>query len=179
MQEYTVRSTRTKTDSAAHRIVDVFAVLLICAAVLFLIFGVMLVPARLNGSNVYELASGDVILIDRVSKYLTDYAVGDLVRAETEAGESIFRVAALSGSSYLVRGGRAYLDGALLDESAYSAGWDRNVELSFHVPENELLLLPDDRTGVTSLTGWAVRITDVYGEVRFRIAPFKRFALFY
>ena len=179
MREYTVRSTRTRNDSAARRVVDVLLIILICAAVLLFIFGVALVPARIEGANVSELSAGDVILVDRVSKYLVDYAVGDIVRAQTEAGESIFRVAALSGSTYLVRGGSAYLDGAQLDESAYSAGWSGISEIRFTVPQNEILLLPDDRTGITHLTGWAVPLNNVIGEVRFRVAPIKRLAFFY
>ena len=126
MREYTVRSTRTRNDSAARRVVDVLLIILICAAVLLFIFGVALVPARIAGSNVSELSAGDVILVDRVSKYLVDYAVGDIVRAQ-----------------------------------------------------NERLLLPDDRTGITHLTGWAVPLNNVIGEVRFRVAPIKRLAFFY
>ena len=179
MQDYTVRSTRTRTDSAARRVVDVLVILLVCAAITVFIFGVLLVPMKVGGSNVIELASGDIVLIDRVSKYLTDYSIGDIVRAETEAGEAFYRVAALGGSTYLVRNGKAYLDGALIDESAYSVGWSPERELRFTVPENEVLLLPDDRTGITHLTGWSVLMNNIQGEVRFRVAPLKRLAFFY
>ena len=66
---------------------------------------------------------GDLLLVDRVSKFVSDYSVGDVVRADTGSGWALYRVAALGGSTYTVRGGNAYLDSALLDESAYSEVW--------------------------------------------------------
>ena len=46
------------------------------------------------------------------------------------------------------------------------------------VPEDEILLLPDDREGVKTLSEWSVLYNSVYGEVRFRVSPLSRLAIF-
>lgn len=177
MQEYTVRSTRTKRGSAARRAADIAVVLLLCVGLVAFLFCVVLIPVRVGVSSVSELESGDLLLVDRISRFISDYSIGDIVRAETEAGDGIYRVAAPGGSYYLVRNGKAYLNGAYVEEE-YSSGWPYNLEISFSVPEDQILLLPDDRTGITELSGWSIPYNSVYGEVRFRISPIKKLALF-
>lgn len=175
---YRVRSTRTKRDSALRRAADIAVVLILCAALVVFLFKVLLVPLRMENSPVAELDKGDVVLVDRFSKYLSDYSVGDIVCIDTEEGPAVLRIAAKGGSSYIVTGGRAYLDDALIDESAYSGSWPEEAELSFTVPENELLLLPDQREDVTELSAHSYKYSEIGGEVRIRISPLSKFALF-
>ena len=179
MEEYTLRSTKTHKASAARRAMDILVILLAAAGLLVLLFKVLLVPERVRTGLVSELCEGDLVLVDRFSKYLSDYRLGDIVSASPEAGEGLYRIAALGGQSYLVRGGRVYIDGALADESAYSGGWPAGTELMLEVPGDSVLLLPDDRSGVRSLEDYIVLYNDIRGEVRVRVAPIGRLALFY
>lgn len=176
--EYKVRSTYTKARSAARRAADIAVILLICAALVFAVFKLVLVPFSVENSLVKDLEEGQLILVDRVSKFISDYKAGDIVRINRGRGFELIRVAAGGGSRYEVRGGRAYLDGCLIDESAYSEGWGEDAEFYISVPEDSLLLLPDSREGIDSLEGFTVRCAEVFGEVRLRIHPLKKLNLF-
>ena len=176
--EYTVRSTYTKTRSGLRRAADILVIVLFSLLLVFVLFRFVLVPVSVESSDVKEITAGELILCDRVSKYLVDYAPGDIVRAETEGGARFLRVAAKGGSVYSVRGGTAYLDGAMIDESAYSPGWAEDVEFEIRVPDDKLLLFPDERSGIMEPGAFLVSQSRVFGEVRFRISPIKKLAFF-
>ncbi|MBR0135984.1 MAG: hypothetical protein IJM18_07260 [Clostridia bacterium] len=178
MKEYKLRSTVTRTGSKASRWADKAVILGICALLVFALFRFILIPVRVRNDKMHGLAGGELLLVDRISRFVSDYTLGDIVRIRLSGRYDLFRVAAEGGSTYRVSGGRAYLDDALLDESEYSAGWPEGLELYAEVPEDSLLLLPDDRTDITSLDEFVVRYNDVYGEVRFRIAPLNKLAFF-
>ncbi len=177
MIEYRVRSTRTRAGSAARRAADIIAVLLICLLLVFLLFKFALVPSVVKATHVSDISEGELVLVDRVSRFISDYSVGDIVCADLGEGASFYRVAAAGGSVYQVRNSKAYLDGALIDESAYSEGW-KGVEFGVTVPEYSLLLLPDGREGINDLGAYIIEYNSVYGEVRFRVSPLSRLAIF-
>lgn len=176
--QYTVRSTVTKTESRIRKAADITAVILISALLVFLLFRFVLVPAEVTDNTVSDLGEGEVVLVDRISKFFSDYELGDVLRAETAEGRLMLRVAAKAGMRYEVVNGRAYLDGALVEESAYGGSWSEETELSVTVPEGSLLLLPDDRANVSELEGFTVPYSNVLGEVRVRILPLGRIVLF-
>ena len=178
MNEYRVRSTRTGAGSRLRRAADIAVITAFSLLLVFLLFKFILVPVRVSDGGVSELAEGDIVLVDRVSNFVSDYSAGDLVRADLGGGYSIYRLAAKEGASYLVRNGRAYLNGAFIDESAYSAGWPQETELSVKVPADCVLLLPDNREGLSSAEGFIIPYNSIYGEVRFRVSPLKRLAIF-
>lgn len=176
--EYTVRSTRTRKSSRLRRAADGSVIFILCLLILLFIFKVMLEPVRVTAPQVSELEEGDLVLVDRVSKYIAEYAVGDIVRADTGDGLAEYRLAAKGPAVYTVRGGSAYLNGALLDESAYSDGWQADTEFELRIPEGSVLLLPDARQGIEGAPD-AVPYNDIIGEVRVRVSPIRRFALFF
>lgn len=176
--EYTVRSTVTRTESRLRKAADTVVVLLASALLVFLLFKFVLVPAGVKKAEVSELKDGELVLVDRVSKFVFEYELGDVLEVGTESGTRMLRLAALGGSTYEVRGGRAYISGALADESAYGGSWEENAGLSVDIPEGSLLLLPDNRDGVTDLNEYVVPFSSVIGEVRIRIMPIERIALF-
>ena len=178
MEEYTVRSTYTRAESAARRAADIAVILLLCFLLVFILFKAVLVPVEVKDGNTSDLKRGELILVDRVSRFIADYSVGDIVRADLGSGGSFYRVAAEGGSLYQVRGGRAYLDGSLIDESAYGGEWPESLELELFVPEDSVLLLPDDRASVSALEGFVVPYDGIYGEARLRVAPIGRLAFF-
>lgn len=172
--EYTVRSTYTRTDSHLWRAADAAVVLVISVLLAFLLFRFVFVPCEVGANSVVEMREGDVVLVDRVSRFIVDYDLGDVLSAKTEEGSFFLRYAACAGQEYTVRNGRAYLDGALIDESAYGGSWSEGVDFSVTVPEGSLLLLPDNRTGITDPENFVVPYSDVYGAARFLILPFDR-----
>ena len=179
MDDYTLRSTKTGRSSRARRAADIALIVLLAVGLIVLLFKVLLVPVRIGEPYVGDLRSGDVVLVDRFSKFLSDYKLGDIVRAEPEAGSGEYRVAALGGQRYEVRGGRAYLDGSLVDESAYSGFWPEDAELSIEIEEDEVLLLPDSREGIGDLSHFIVLYNSIVGEVRLRVSPISDIALFF
>lgn len=178
MSEYRVRSTRTRAGSLLRRAADAAVIAGFCLLLVFLLFKFALVPVSVQGDSVSELAKGELVLVDRVSKFVSDHTVGDIVRADLGGGYSFYRLAAMGGSSYQVRNGKAYLDGALIDESAYSAGWPQEAEFGVSVPEGYVLLLPDLREGDFSAEGCIIPYNSIFGEVRFRVSPLSRLAIF-
>ena len=178
MRDYVVRSTYTHAESSARRAADVILILLLCAGALFVLFRFMYVPVAAKDPQVRDLKDGELVIIDRVSKYFAEYAPGDIVRADIGGGMNAYRVAAKGECEALVRDGRLYINGGLLDESEYASGWSESSELYCYVPYNCVLLLPDDRSGVDSLETCVLPMGEVYGKLRLRVYPFDRISLF-
>ena len=178
MRDYVVRSTVTHAESAARRAADVIIVILLCAAAVFAFFKLVWVPVSTADPQVGALSDGELVIVDRVSKYFSEYSVGDIVRANLGSGLNAYRVAASGGSSVVVRGGRLYVDGGLMDDSEYASGWRSDAELSCEVPHGSVLLLPDDRSGVTSLEDHIIPVGSVYGKLRMRVYPFSKINFF-
>ena len=177
--EYTVRSTYTRTDSRLRRAADIAVVLLVSALLVFCLFRLVLVPLEVTENSVRELKKGDLALVDRVSKYFADYSLGDILEVRGEDGtEFLGRVAAKAGDTYSVVNGKAYLNGSLIEESEYGGAWSSYKDLEIEVPEDSLLILPDDRGGIYDLSPRIFTYKDVRGEARFLILPFGRFAMF-
>lgn len=175
MQDYVVRSTVTHAESAARRAADVILILLFCAAAVFLILKFIWVPVAAVSPQVKDIKEGELVVIDRASKWFAEYKAGDIVRADLGAGMNEYRVAvsAVNGGDrqIILRGGCLYVDGGLLDESAYASGFDPELDIECTLPSGSILLLPDERTGVASLEENMLPAGEVYGKLRFRIYP--------
>lgn len=181
MIKYEVRSTITKRESAARKAADIIVMLLICVVLLFILFWVMWRPVQIKGVSITGLNDGELVIVDRVSKYLWSYDRGDILRADTGMGYNEYRVVAMGGETLLVTDGKSYINNAYLDEGAYNAVWESDVYLSITVPNDSLLLLPDNRVGIlteSDLNSYIVKKGAVYGELRFRIYPISAITLF-
>lgn len=176
--EYVVRSTVTRTESRLRKAADTVVVLFVSALLVFLLFRFVLVPAQVTNPEVTELKEGELVLVDRISKYVSEYGLGDVLQIKTEDGSRILRLAARGGSTYEVRDGKAYLSGALIDESAYGGSWEGMTGLVASVPEGSFLVLPDNREGIGDLSEYIVPFSGVYGKLRLRIMPVSRISLF-
>ena len=178
MQDYVVRSTVTHAESAARRAADVIIMLFLCAAAVLVLFRFIWAPVVTSDPLVEGVNDGEVLLVDRVSKFFREYRPGDLVRADIGDGMNIYRVAAAGEAEVILRGGCLYVDGGLLDESAYARGWDPAIDSEITVPKGSVLLLPDDRTGVEGLESHILPVGRIYGRLLFRVYPLNRFAIF-
>ena len=99
MEEYTVRSTYTRAESAARRAADIAVILLLCFFLVFILFEVILVPVEVNDENVAELNT--VLLlpdkrpaVSALDRYLIPY--GRIY------GETRLRVAPLTRLSFFM-----------------------------------------------------------------------------
>ncbi len=176
--EYTVRSTVTRTESRLRKAADTVVVLLVSAILVFLLFRFVLVPSGVGKAEVSELREGELVLVDRVSKYLREYELGDVLEVKTDEGTRLLRFAAEGGETYEVRNGRAYISGALSDESGYGGSWGDADGLFAEIPEGSVLLLPDNRDGIEDLSLYIVPFSSVTGKLRLRIMPLARITLF-
>ena len=179
-----VRPRSGKRHSGIFRLLDWVTAAVIAAAAIALVLFVVFTPVRVKSSGVSGFNAGDIVFADRLSKHFVFYSRGDAVvmREKTADGAElhILRVIAFTGEKVTVADGRVYIDGALLDESAYAEPFGGGVEASFLIPADSVLLLPDERSGMTAdeLINSVAPLSSVTGEVRFIAYPLSRIAVF-
>lgn len=178
VKEYVVRSSETGGRSAFIRFADWVVVSLVGIGIVLLIFLFILRPVQVDSPQVKELSDGELVLVDRLSRYITGFDRGDAVRAKLNNSYGMYRVVALGGERFTVQDGNTYIDGCLLDESPYSNGWDEGVYIDIDIPEGNILVLPDSRFGLSAESVWSIPLSDVYGELRVRIFPMSRMDLY-
>lgn len=177
------RAAHKKAEYARHSFFAWLFVLFEVAAVLAVLFLLVLFPVRVSGSSMAPtLLQGEVLLIDRLTLLLRSPRRGDLVIFENaETGEELIkRVIALPGETVDIVNGTVYIDGRMLDESAYSPSHAQDFD-PIVVPEDAVFVLGDDRTGSLDSRDPAlgcVPLNRLDGKVRFRVSPLTRAALF-
>lgn len=177
------RAAHKKAEYARHSFFAWLFVLVEVAAVLAMIFLVILFPVRVSGASMSPtLMQGEILLIDRLTLFLRSPKRGDLVIFENPAtGEELIkRVVALPGETVDIVNGIVYIDGRKLDESAYAptAGADYMPAV---VPENSVFVLGDDRAGSLDSRDpdlGCIPFSRLDGKVRVRVSPLTRAALF-
>lgn len=151
------------------------------AVVVALVFVLFLSPVRVNGGSMSPtLMQDDVLLIDKLSLYLRTPARGDVVIfSHAGTGEELIkRVIALPGETVEITGGSVYVDGRLLDESAYAPAAAADYPATY-VEAGHVFVLGDDRgQSLDSRELGCIPMQSLDGRVRFRVAPFARAALF-
>lgn len=132
-----------------------------------------------------ELTSGNLVFADRLTKFFAPYGRGDIVAYRAYSSEKlddsakddypdVGRVIAFGGETVLITGGKLYVNGVLLDEREYASDFQDEIYSSFTVLENKLLILPDDRSKLESVTAddYTFEYSEIIGEIRFRAYPF-------
>lgn len=158
------------------------AAVLICAAAVSLIFTVIFKPLRVFDEGMSPmLEPNDVILVSRLSKYITRPVRGDAVAfKDKETGAvRIGRIVALGGEAVQIQNRRVYINGQLLDERTYVADFDCEDMESFTVPEGSVYILCDARSFATILPERAaIPCGDIIGVIVMRLAPIDRLNVF-
>lgn len=146
---------------------------------------VMMTPIVVSSQTTEQLEKGDIVFVDKFSKFIVSYERGDLVAYRTSIkGEGTVtkfgRVIAYGGEDVLIVNGLVYINGSLLDESEYSLPFPDDLTLSFTLLDNKLLILPDDRSDSKqiSIDEITFEYDEIIGEVRFRAYPFGKMTLF-
>ena len=102
--------------------------LLLLAVILILIAGISYAQGTVNvtGSSMYPaLQPDDRALSEPVSYLVREPARGDIVQFSTGAGSGrdlVRRIVGLPGETVQIIGGKVYINGTVLDESAYVSG---------------------------------------------------------
>lgn len=180
---------RTVRNRGAHRaqaamgwILSLIAV----ALVLYVLFELWLVPARIAGDSMQPaLANGDVVLTDRLAKYWKTPGRGDVVSFYDPASGTLLlkRIVGLPGEVVDIVSGRVYVNGRPLDESQYAIHTDQCADMEpLAVPEGAVFVLSDNRIDAYDSRDervGCVAFQSIDGLLRFRILPATRLAFYY
>lgn len=174
---------RVTRNSREYRRLRVYTWLYsISAAVVFCVLFFTLVYNGLRVSDASMapfIKQGDVLLLSRLSQVFYTPARGDVFAFRDSDGEVYLgRVLALPGERIAVSGGQIYVNGVLLDESAYAPGQCADMaELTLE--KGVFFLLPDLRPlSPFDPTPFLVSYERLVGRAAFRAAPFSDIALF-
>ncbi|MCE5235978.1 MAG: signal peptidase I [Eubacteriales bacterium] len=155
---------------------SLFAALLFCALFFTLVFNGLRVS---DASMAPFFKQGDVLLVSRLSQVFYTPARGD-VFAFREADNAIYlgRVLALPHERVAVQNGSVYINGALLDESAYVPKPCADMaELTLDA--GMFFLLPDLRPQAAfSPEAFLVPYERLVGRAAFRVAPLESLSVF-
>ena len=179
-----IRPRSGQRKSLKYRILDWLTALLIAVGAVCLLLFVVFTPVRVRSSGVSDFNNGDLVFADRLSKFIFGFDRGDavVVRPDADAPGSshIARVIARAGERVVIADGRVYVDGSLLDESAYAELFGAELRMELEIPQGSLLLLPDERAELneSDVESCVVKLSDVVGEVRLIAFPLKRIGFF-
>ena len=149
-------------------------------AALVLIFTLWLTGVRVGDTGMAPmLQQGDVLLLDRLSKYVRAPRRGDIVAYRAEDGSALClgRIIGLPGETVQQRDGRVYINGSLLlTEYLVEGGGDLPLT---QVESACYFIMPDDRTSMTgSAYDMLIPVERIAGKVILRVAPLPRLGIF-
>jgi signal peptidase I len=184
------------------RIVNLLQGLVIVGFMIIVTYQFIVTPNQVHGDSMLpNFISTDVVLTNRLPRWLGSSALGqalgltlvpgDVLVIETPELPSedyiIKRLVAVSGDTIMVKGGRVYINGKLLDERDYlpperrtEAGTNMQDGVQVTVPEGKYAVLGDNRPrsldSRDQLLGF-IRQDRVIGKVIFRFFPFDRISV--
>lgn len=171
---------RTRIYQNARRIGWLFSVL-VTIAVLGLVFFVCLFPLQVvDQSMAPELNSGEVVLCDRVGKFVRMPERGDIVVFSTDDGIFIKRIVGMPGETIELVGGYVFVNSIPLDESSYDVNYVGDMA-PVEIPAGSVFLLGDNREEMYDSrleSVGSVPFARILGVLRLRVSPFARIAYF-
>jgi signal peptidase I len=171
---------RARTYRNARRIGWLFSVL-VTVAVLCLVFLVGLFPTRIvDESMAPALTSGEVVLCDRVGKFMRMPERGDIVLFATADGLFIKRIVGMPGETVEIVEGHVFINSIPLDESSYSVNYVGDMA-PVDVPAGSVFVLGDNRdemydSRVASVG--CIPFDKIEGMLRLRVSPLNRITYF-
>lgn len=167
--------------SRAYRNVEFFIYILIVVLVALAIRSFLVEPIRVDGNSmVPTLSDSEDMLVEKVSYWFNGPSRGDIVicfyPGYTES--CVKRVIGLPGETVSVIGGKIYIDGSPLDESAYWNGEIIGDAGPVTVGAREVFVVGDNRNGSKDSRNSSVGCipySKVVGRVRAVVWPLSAY----
>ncbi len=178
-------------------ILDILQVVIFAVAIFLFVYLLVLQPHKIKGQSMDPtFKDGEFLLTDKVTYRFGEPKRGDVVVFKAppdDHEEYIKRIIGLPGDTVMVQGGKVYVNGQLLNESAYLASTvvtqsgNYAVEgKTITVPEGEYMVMGDNRphsfdgrnfgpikkekfTGRAWVTYWPPQKAGVVPEVKYAI----------
>lgn len=170
-------------------LLDTIQTILIVASVLMVLYAFVVQPNQVSGSSMYPtFKDKEYLLSNLLNVRLDKYTRGDVIVFHPPVEHDklyIKRVIGLAGDTVMIKDGKVYLNGAVLDESSYLQPMVETYGENFlHegatvvVPEGFLFVMGDNRPGSSDSREWGfVDKTQVLGESMVRIFPLNKFKI--
>ena len=127
-----------------------------------------------------QLNSGEVVLCDRIGKYIRMPERGDIVLFSTDDGIFIKRIVGMPGETVELVEGHVFINSIPLDESSYSVNYVGDMP-PVEVPAGSVFLLGDNREEMYDSrlsTVGCIPFARIQAVLRLRVSPFSRITYF-
>ena len=171
---------RARTYRNARRLGWLFSVL-VTVAILCLVFFIWLFPTRIvDESMAPALTSGEVVLCDRLAKFLRMPERGDMMLFATSDGLFIKRIVGMPGETVEIVQGHVFINSIPLDESSYAVNYFGDMA-PVEVPAGSVFVLGDNREDMYDSrldTVGSIPFDRIEGMLRLRVSPLSRITYF-
>lgn len=171
---------REQTYRNARRLGWLFSALVALFA-LCVVFFMWLVPVRVVDESMSPaLLSGEVVLCDRMAKFVNAPERGDVILFQTPDGVFLKRIVGLPGESVELVNGHVFIDSRPLDESEYVTVYAGDMA-PLAVPEGSLFVLGDNREQMYDSrleSVGCIPFEQIEGILRVRVSPIEKLTFF-
>lgn len=137
-------------------LLDILQVIVFAVAIFLFVYLLVLQPHKIKGESMHpNFLNGEFLLTDKVTYRFGDPKRGDVIVFKAppdDKDEYIKRILGLPGDTVMVKGGKVYVNGNMMDESKYldasvitSPGSFAREGESLVVPQNQYFVLGDNR----------------------------------
>jgi len=165
-----------------HVIYEFIEAFVISASVFVVVYLFLMQPHQVKGSSMFPtFKDQEYLLTDKVTYKGRSPRHGDVIVFKAPINENfdfIKRVIATPGQTVMIKNGRVYINGQMLDESylpkeyTTSAGQFLHEGVPYTVPESNVMAFGDNRDHSSDSRDWGpVPYQNIIGRVFFRYWP--------
>ena len=167
---------------------DFIETVVIALAIFVIVYLFLFQPHQVKGSSMYpSFKNGEYILTDKISYRFGKPHRGEVIVFKAPKNEDydyIKRIIAVPGDQVMVKNGRIYINGQLLDEKIYldnavvtSPGSFLREGLVRQIPENTYIAFGDNRQHSSDSREWGVvPRNNIIGKAWLRYWPLNAFS---